>query len=215
MVWYHNFALSSVLSLLCFIWEEISLRLPWKANLHKQSGLKQRNQFQGQINSTAVIRELSTVFFVLTHTRRSDLIRSRLDLYMDLETPKVWQFTSGVLTIGLKAGKSGEKGLFRYQGTTRSRKIQLTRGTRGRNIYTFIAQCGFSCTYILYTTLPVLPGGSCLVFGRWRSTSTWVPMATTLSPWLLTLCLNRSLFGAQQVVHVATYTITQCGRAHT
>lgn len=137
-----------------------SLHLPWRANAHKQSGLKQRNQVQGQIDSTAVIRKLSTVFLVLTHSRRSDLIGSRLVLYMDLKTPKVWEFTSGVLAIGLKVGKIGEKGLFSNRGKTRSRKIRLTRGTTGRNIYPFIAQCCFSCTYIfcMCTTLPVLLG---------------------------------------------------------
>lgn len=89
----------------------------------------------------------------------------------------------------------------------RGRKIQLIRGTRGSNIYTFIAQCCFSCAYIWCTSLPVLAGGSCLAFGRWRSAGTWVPMATTLSPWSLSLCLNRSSFGAQQVVHVATSSV--------
>lgn len=38
-----------------------------------------------------------------SYCTRSDLIGSRLDLYMDLETPKVWLFTSWVLAIGLKA----------------------------------------------------------------------------------------------------------------
>lgn len=47
---------------------------------------------QSQINSTAVIRKLSTVVLVLTHSRSSDLIGSRLDLHMHLETPKVWEF---------------------------------------------------------------------------------------------------------------------------
>lgn len=151
-------ALSSGLHLLFFIWEEISLHLPWKANVHKQSGLKQRNQVQGQINSTAVIRKQSTVFLVLTHSRRSDLIGSRLDLYVDLETPKVWEFTSGVLAIGLKAGKIGEKGLFSNRGKTRSRKMLLRRGMTGRNVCPFIAQCCFSRTYIFWmlTTLPLL-----------------------------------------------------------
>lgn len=116
-------AVSSRLHLLFFIWEEMSSHLPWKANVHKQSGLKWRNWVQGQINSTAVIRKPSTVFLVLNHSRRSDLIGSRLDLYMDLETPKVWEFTSGVLVVGLKAEKTVEKGLFSKQGKTRSRKI--------------------------------------------------------------------------------------------
>lgn len=34
----------------------------------------------------------------------------------------------------------------------------------------------------------------------------WELVATTLALWLLSLCLNRSLFGAEQVVHVATDT---------
>lgn len=69
-------AISSGIHLLFFIWEEVSLHLPRKANVHKQSGLKQRKRVQGQINRTAVIRKLSTVFLVLTHSR-SDLIGSR------------------------------------------------------------------------------------------------------------------------------------------
>lgn len=83
---------SSGLHLLFLIWEEISLHLTWKANVYKQSGLEKRNQVQSQINSTAVIRKLSTVVLVLTHSRSSDLIGSRLDLHMHLETPKVWEF---------------------------------------------------------------------------------------------------------------------------
>lgn len=99
-------SVSSGLHLLFFFWEEISLHLLWKANVYKQSGLKQRNQVRGQINSTAVIRKLSTVILVLTHSRRSDLIGPRLHLYMDLETPKVWEFTSGFLCIGWKLWKN-------------------------------------------------------------------------------------------------------------
>lgn len=78
------------------------------ANVHVESGLKQWTQ--GQIYSTAVIRKLSTVFLLLTHCRRSDLIGSRLDLYMDLETPKVWNFTSRVLVVGLKAEELERRG---------------------------------------------------------------------------------------------------------
>lgn len=78
------------------------------ANVHVESGLKQWTQ--GQIYSTAVIRKLSTVFLLLTHCRRSDLIGSRLDLYMDLETPKVWNFASRVLVVGLKAEELERRG---------------------------------------------------------------------------------------------------------
>lgn len=42
---------------------------------------------------------------------------------MDLETPKVCEFTSGV-----PAGKTGEKGLFGSEGKRRLRKIGLTKG---------------------------------------------------------------------------------------
>jgi len=51
-----------------------SLHLPWKANVCKESELKERNWVQGQINSFAVIRKLSAICLVLTHSRRSDLI---------------------------------------------------------------------------------------------------------------------------------------------
>lgn len=77
-------AVSSGLHLLFFIWEESSLHPSWKANVHKQRGLKQTNQVQGQMNSTAVVKKLSPGFLVLTHSRRSDLIVSRLDLSIDL-----------------------------------------------------------------------------------------------------------------------------------
>lgn len=99
-------AVPSGLRLLFFIWEELSLHLPWKANVYEQSGLKQRNQVQGQIKSTAVIRKLRTVILVLTHSRRSELIGSRLDPHMDLETPELWEFASGVLSIGWKLWKN-------------------------------------------------------------------------------------------------------------
>lgn len=97
--------------------------LPWKARVRYQSGIKERNQAQGQIYSTAVIRRLSTELLVLIHHRRSDLIGSRLGLYKDLETPKVCEFTSGV-----PAGKTGEKGLFGSEGKRRLRKTGLTKG---------------------------------------------------------------------------------------
>lgn len=103
-------AVSSGFHFLFFIWEEISLHLPWKANVYKHTGLKQRSQVQGQVNSTAVVRKLSTVVLVLTHSRRSDLIGSRLDLHMDLETPKVRELTSGVLSIGWKRWKNRREG---------------------------------------------------------------------------------------------------------
>lgn len=99
-------AVPSGLRLLFFIWGELSLHLPWKANVYEQSGLKQRNQVQGQIKSTAVIRKLRTVILVLTHSRRSELIGSRLDPHRDLEIPEVWEFASGVLSIGWKLWKN-------------------------------------------------------------------------------------------------------------
>lgn len=106
MVQCGNFCCSKWASPPFLLWEELSLHLPWKANVYEQSGLKQRNQVQGQIKSTAVIRKLRTVILVLTHSRRSELIGSRLDPHMDLETPEVWEFASGVLSIGWKLWKN-------------------------------------------------------------------------------------------------------------
>lgn len=105
------------------------------------------------VRGQAISRKLSTAFVVLTRSRRSNLIASRLDLYMDLETVEVWEFTSGVLTIGLKAGKMKEKGLFSYWEKTRSRRIQLMKGMAGRNICLFTAQCHFRCTYMFCTCM--------------------------------------------------------------
>lgn len=189
-------AVSSGLHLLFFIWEEISLHLPWKANICKQSGLKQRNQVQGQINSTAVIGKLSTVVLVLSHSRRSDLIGSSLDLHMDLETPKVWEFTSGVLSIGWK---NWREDAYQQLGEGNQGKYELWGEWQVRNID----------TPVLFQLHLYIPHGYNLPWDPnpqfCRSTGTWELVATTLPLWLLSLCLNRSLFGAQ-VVHVATDT---------
>lgn len=81
-----------------------------------------RSQVQGQVNSTAVVRKLGTVVLVLTHSRRSDLIGSRLDLHMDLETPKVREFTSGVLGIGWKRWKNRREGPAQQLGEDKIKK---------------------------------------------------------------------------------------------
>lgn len=77
-------AVSRELHLLFFIREEICLHLSWKADVHKQSELNQISQVQGQINSAAAVKRLSPGFLVLTHSKRSDLIVSSLDLCIDL-----------------------------------------------------------------------------------------------------------------------------------
>lgn len=131
-----------------------------------------------------------------SYCTRSDLIGSRLDLYMDLETPKVWLFTSWVLAIGLKAEE-----LERRDSSARRewQDQDLKKGMTNRSIYPFLANCWFCCSAVprIQPLLCCCAAGSAAqgsawgspwcsqspFFRRWSSSGMWLLMALTL--WLL------------------------------